>query len=101
MIGKSFLISFYAIQNYRYVSHSGSISHESALDRAHKQYNVFIERRGLKAESQAENRYMNDLRKSVHTLEQKKKRKPVSKKNQKTSRIIYLISQVFYNKLKS
>ena len=82
---EKFLDKFLCDTELPVLSHSGSISHESALDRAHKQYDIFIERRRLKTESEAEKRYLDDLRKSVHTLEQKKKRKPASKKTQKTS----------------
>ena len=61
------------------LNYSGSISHETATAWAHKQYSIFLEKRRLKAERIAEKKYLSDLRKSVHILEQQKN-KPISRK---------------------
>ncbi len=57
----------------------GSVSHDEALDWAHRQYDAFAERRRLQAEAQAEARYVEDLRTSAKTIESTRK-KPARKK---------------------
>ena len=68
------------------LTHLGSITHESATEQAHREYDIFIDRRRLKIEKEAEKRYLDDLRESVYALEQKVKRKPSFKENKKTSK---------------
>lgn len=58
----------------------GTVNHEAALDWAHAQYGAFAERRRLKAEVQAEERYLDDLKKSAKTLEHDRKQDPDDKR---------------------
>ena len=54
------------------LSDAGPVSHEEALSWASTQYDLFSERRRLKAESAAEARYLDDLRQSAKALENNK-----------------------------
>jgi hypothetical protein len=51
---------------------TGTVSHDEALDWAHRQYDAFAERRRLDAEAQAEARYVEDLKQSAKMLEGKR-----------------------------
>jgi hypothetical protein len=56
---------------------AGSISHQEALSWANEQYDGFSERRQLESESDAEHRYLDDLRNTAKALEGRHKtRKP-------------------------
>ena len=50
-------------------NNAGSVSREKALEWANEQYDAFAERRQLEAESAADERYIEDLRNAVKTLE--------------------------------
>ncbi|PIP81599.1 MAG: hydroxyacid dehydrogenase, partial [Elusimicrobia bacterium CG22_combo_CG10-13_8_21_14_all_63_91] len=55
---------------------SGKVSREEAQAWANDQYDAFAERRRLEAETAAEGRYLEDLRSSAKTLEDKRKKLP-------------------------
>ena len=57
---------------------SGSVSHERAQSRAHRQYHLFSEQRRMEAETAAEAHYLEDLSESAKILgaERKKTRAP-------------------------
>ncbi|MCC5836079.1 MAG: virulence RhuM family protein [Opitutales bacterium] len=55
---------------------AGSVSHDEALDWASGQYDAFAERRRLKAEIEAEARYVEVLRTSARQLESRRKKPP-------------------------
>lgn len=65
---------------------AGSVSHEAALEWAEGQYDAFAERRRLEAESEAETRYVEDLRISANVLEEERKRKPPKRKQAKAKK---------------
>ncbi len=60
----------------------GSVSHEEAINVAHRQYDAFEQRRRLKDETEAERQYMDDLQASAKALQSERK-KPVKKKSGK------------------
>lgn len=66
----------------------GAVSHDDALDWANAQYDAFAERRRLEAETEAERRYLDDLRRSAETvkMERKTKKKETAHKGTKPQR---------------
>ena len=58
---------------------AGSVSHEDAQAWAFEQYDAFAERRRLGAEAEAEERYVDNLRKSAKMLESQRKKPPTKK----------------------
>lgn len=58
----------------------GTLSHEQALYWAYDQYDVFVERRRLKAEEEAQSRYLDDLRDSAEMLKSERKKIDASQK---------------------
>jgi len=61
------------------LSGPGTVSREEALEWAQEQYDAFVERRRLEAETEAEARYLEDLRTSAQMLETQRK-KPAAPK---------------------
>ncbi len=59
---------------------AGSVSRDDAQTWASEQYDAFAERRRLTAEAEAEERYVDDLRKSAKILESHRKEPPTKKK---------------------
>jgi hypothetical protein len=80
---KAFLDKFLRDTELPVLADAGSVSHGDAQSWAHEQYDAFAERRRLAAEAEAEQRYVDDLRKSAKTLESKRK-KPTKKKPKKS-----------------
>ncbi|MDQ7838147.1 MAG: virulence RhuM family protein [Thermodesulfobacteriota bacterium] len=71
------------------LSGPGTISRDEALEWAQGQYDAFAERRRLEAETEAEARYVEDLRTSAKMLETRRKKlrtPPKSKKKAKGAR---------------
>jgi len=60
----------------------GSVSHDEAINAAHRQYDAFQQRRRLETETEAERQYMDDLQASAKTLQSERK-KTVKKKGSK------------------
>ena len=65
---------------------AGSVSHEAALEWAEGQYDAFAERRRMEAESEAETRYVEDLRTSANVFEEERKKKPPQQKRAKAKK---------------
>ena len=82
---EGFLVKFLSDTELPVLAGAGSVSHGDALDWAHRQYDAFAERRRLEAEARAETRYVEDLRASANTLEERRQ-KPTAKKRQTKSR---------------
>ena len=76
---EKFLDKFLKDTELLILSHSGLVSHKIATAWTYEQYSVFLKKRRLQAEREAEKKYLHDLRQSACILEQK----PVSKKTQK------------------
>lgn len=55
------------------LDNAGSVSRDQALEWANEQYDAFAERRRLKAETEADGRYIEDLRNTAKALENKQK----------------------------
>ena len=64
----AFLDKFLRDTELPVLADAGSVSHDDAQSWAHEQYDAFAERRRLAAEADAEQRYVDDLRKSADTL---------------------------------
>ena len=79
----AFLDKFLSDTELPVLADAGSVSRDDADSWAYEQYDAFAERRRLAAEAEAEQRYMDDLRKSAKTLESKRK-KPTKKKPKKS-----------------
>lgn len=79
---EAFLDKFLRDTELPVLSHAGSVSHEDALSWSEEQYVAFADRRRLKAEAEAEARYIEDLRNSTGILETQRKNrtKPQEKK---------------------
>ena len=77
---EKFLDKFLKDTELLVLDHSGLVSHKTATAWAYEQYGIFLKKRRLKAEREAEKKYLQDLRQSVHILEQKQKNKIISKK---------------------
>lgn len=54
---------------------AGSVKHHQALDFANEQYDQFAEKRRLEAQQNADQHYIEDLKKSAETLKSKRKNK--------------------------
>ena len=68
------------------LSGPGMVSHEDALDWAERQYDAFAERRRLEAETEAEIRYVEDLRASAKMLESQRKKPSTPQKDKKNKK---------------
>jgi len=79
----AFLDKFLRATELPVLDDAGSVSHDEAQSWAHVQYDAFAKRRRLAAEAEAEQRYVDDLRKSANSLEAK--RKKATKKEPKKS----------------
>ena len=66
---QGFLDKFLLDTELPVLADAGSVSHETALERANEQYDMFAERRRLDAESGAGLDYVEDLRSTARTLE--------------------------------
>jgi len=82
----AFLDKFLQDTELPVLANAGSVSREVALEWAEGQYDAFAERRRLEAESEAETRYVEDLRTSAHVLEQERKKKPPKQKQAKAKK---------------
>jgi hypothetical protein len=80
---ETFLDKFLRDTELPVLAHAGAVAHEDALAWANEQYDAFVERRRLEAETEAEARYLDDLRASAKTLEAGRKR-PANSKGGKT-----------------
>ena len=65
------------------LTHAGTVAHDEALTWAHEQYEAFSERRRMEAETEAEARYLEDLRDSARTVEAERKKLATQKKTGK------------------
>jgi len=72
----AFLDKFLRQTELPVLSGSGKVGHEEAQAWANERYGAFAERRRLEAEAAAEGRYLEDLRSSAKTLEDKRKKLP-------------------------
>lgn len=81
----AFLDKFLRDTELPVLADAGSVSHEAAQVWAFQQYDAFAERRRLEAEEEAEQRYVDDLRKSAKTLESRR-RESTTKKSKKTKK---------------
>ena len=73
---RAFLDKFLRDTELPVLDGAGSVSHDDAIDWASKQYDAFAQRRRLEAESQAEARYIEDLRSSAREIEKRRKPPP-------------------------
>jgi len=71
----SFLDKFLADVELPVLRATGRVSHSAALDFANQQYDHFAEKRRLEAQRQAEQHYIDDLKKTAKTLERKSREK--------------------------
>lgn len=83
---EAFLDKFLRDTELPVLAGAGSVSHEDALTWAEAQYEAFVERRRLEAESEAEARYLDDLRASAEALESDRKKPPIKRMNKVTRR---------------
>jgi hypothetical protein len=72
---ESFLDKFLHDTELSVLTGPGAVSHDDALNWANAQYDAFAERRRLEAETEAERRYLDDLRRSAETVETERKTK--------------------------
>ena len=83
---EAFLDKFLRNTELPVLANAGSVSRDAALEWAEGQYDAFAERRRLDAESDAETRYVEDLRTSARVLEQERKKTPPKQKQAKTKK---------------
>ncbi|UCD59087.1 MAG: virulence RhuM family protein, partial [Candidatus Hydrogenedentota bacterium] len=76
---ETFLDKFLSDTELPVLSGTGTVSREDALSWVEEQYADFTDRRRLEAESEAEARYMEDLRTSVKMLEAERRENSVKK----------------------
>jgi len=81
---EEFLDKFLRDTELPVLSGPGMVSHDEALEWAQEQYDAFQERRRLEAETEADARYVEDLRASAKMLEANRKKPGKSKKIKKT-----------------
>lgn len=70
---QAFLDKFLRDTELPVLADAGSVSHDDALEWANEQYDTFAERRRLQAETQADARYIEDLRNSAEHLKQQRR----------------------------
>lgn len=75
----AFLDKFLRDTELPVLADAGSVSHDDAQSWAYEQYDAFAERRRLAAETEAEQRYVDDLRKSANKLESQRKKQTMKK----------------------
>jgi hypothetical protein len=80
---EAFLDKFLRDNELSALSGPGKVSRNEAHEWAEGQYDAFAELRRLKSETEAEGRYMEDLRTSAKTLETRRKGLPAKKKSPK------------------
>jgi hypothetical protein len=83
---EAFLDKFLKDTELVVLANAGSVSHDAALEWAEGQYDAFAEQRRLLAESEAETRYVEDLRTSANVLEHERKKKPTKQKQTKAKK---------------
>jgi len=71
---QTFLDTFLVNTELSVLADAGSVSRDDALSFAEQQYNTFAERRRLDAEQEADERYLDDLRRSADILESDRKK---------------------------
>jgi hypothetical protein len=76
----AFLDKFLRNTELPVLDNAGSVSRDAALEWVEGQYDAFSERRRLETESEAEKKYVEDLRTSARVLEQERKKKPPKQK---------------------
>ena len=81
-----FLDKFLRDTELAVLSGPGMVSREDALDWAEQQYDAFAERRRLEAETEAETRYVEDLRSSAKMLESERKKPSTPQKDKKNKK---------------
>lgn len=70
---ESFLDKFLNDVELPVLENSGSVKHQQALDFANEQYDQFAEKRRLEAQQQADQHYIEELKKSAETLKRNRK----------------------------
>lgn len=70
---ESFLDQFLNDVELPVLEKAGSVKHHQALDFANEQYDQFAEKRRLEAQQNADQHYIEDLKKSAETLKRKRK----------------------------
>lgn len=70
---ESFLDQFLNDVELPVLEKAGSVKHHEALDFANEQYDQFAEKRRLEAQQNADQHYIEDLKKSAETLKSKRK----------------------------
>lgn len=83
---EAFLDKFLRNTELPVLANAGSVSRDVALEWAEGQYDAFAGRRRLEAETEAETRYVEDLRTSARVLEQERKKKPPKQKQAKAKK---------------
>lgn len=73
---EAFLDKFLQDTELPVLSGPGTVSHEDATSWAETQYDAFVERRRQEAETEADARYLDDLRASAKMLEERRKPLP-------------------------
>jgi hypothetical protein len=80
----AFLDKFLRDTELPVLADAGSVSHDDAQSWVHEQYVAFAARRRLAAEAEADQRYVDDLRKSAKTLESLREEPTMEKPTKKT-----------------
>ncbi|NLV46603.1 MAG: virulence RhuM family protein [Candidatus Hydrogenedentes bacterium] len=75
-----FLDKFLRDTDLSVLGKAGSVSREQAIEWANEQYVAFAERRRLEAETAADERYIEDLRNTAKSIEEKSNRQSISRK---------------------
>lgn len=70
---EGFLDKFLGDVELPVLENAGSVKHQQALEFANEQYDQFAEKRRLKAQQQADQNYIEDLKKSAETLERSRR----------------------------
>ena len=83
---EAFLDKFLRDTELPVLSGPGMVSRDEALEWAEGQYDAFAERRRLETETEAEARYMEDLRTSAKMLETRREKQPTKNKKPAKSR---------------
>jgi len=71
---ESFLDKFLNDVELPVLENAGSVKHQQALDFANEQYDQFAEKRRLEAQQEADQHYIEDLKKSAETLKRNRKK---------------------------
>ncbi|WP_028321714.1 virulence RhuM family protein [Desulfatiglans anilini] len=83
---EAFLDKFLMNTELPVLANAGSVSRDAAIEWAEGQFDAFAERRRLEAESEAETRYVEDLRTSARFLDQERKKTPPKQQEAKVKK---------------